>query len=217
MTEAWRVFVVNERDDARRELRELMSQAAEVEVVGDAAPGVEGYEEALAARPDVLVGDVGKSEQAVQLCRELLSRLPHTKCIIVATFNTEEGLLQALLVGALDYLQRGASREDIVDVMRAIHSGDEPPLSAKLAERVAQDQAGSEELRVLLTDQQFAVVKLVARGLTNREIAERMHLSEHTVRNYLSKALHRLGMRNRTEVAAHLARLAAAERHPWPS
>lgn len=207
MEPRWRVFIVSPELDARETLRKLLEASPDITVIGDGEPHPETAAELLAAEPQILVADVGGSERGVHLCRDVMSARPGLKCLVVASFD-DEGLLHALLVGASDYLlEREALGGQVVERVRQVAQAGRP-LDAKLRRRVRGTATVIEEVLADLSPQQRRVAELVAQGLTNAEIAERLQLSVNTVRNYLSQVMHRLRARNRIEVALALAQLA---------
>ncbi len=207
MQPRWRVFVVAPEPGAREALSSLLEASPDLTVVGDGEPDPDTAAEVLAREPDVLVADVGGGEQGVQLCRDLMSSRPGLKCLVVASFE-DEGLFHALLVGASDYLlESEALAGRVVDRVRHVTQTDRP-LDDKVRRRVRGTPPVVEQVFADLSPQQLRVVELVAQGLTNAEIADRLRLSVNTVRNYLSQVMRRLGARNRTEVALAMAQLA---------
>lgn len=203
----WRVFVVAPGPGGREALRGLLEASPDLTVVGDGEPDPDTTAEVLGTEPHILVAEVGGGEKGVQLCRDVLSARPEVKCLVVASFE-DEGLLHALLVGASDYLlESEALAGRVVDRVRQVAEA-ERPLAAKLRQRVRGTQPVVETVLADLSPQQLRVAELVAQGLTNAEIGERLHLSVNTVRNYLSQVMHRLKARNRTEVALAMAQLA---------
>ncbi|MDP8927229.1 MAG: response regulator transcription factor [Actinomycetota bacterium] len=203
----WQVYIVAPEPGAREALRKLLEASPDLTVVGEGKPEPETAAELLAAGPHVLVADVGDSDQGVKLCRDVMSARPQLKCLVVAAFD-DEGLFHALLVGASDYMLESEARAGrVVEGVRQVIRADRP-LAAKLRRRLRATQPIVEEVLADLSPQQLRVAELVAQGLTNAEIAEGLHLSVNTVRNYLGQVMHRLRARNRTEVALAMAQLA---------
>lgn len=215
MEPRWRVYVVAPEPGAREGLRKLLEAAPDVTVVGEGKPEPDTAAELLATAAQVLVAEVGGSEQGVQLCRDVMSARPQLKCLVVASFE-DEGLFHALLIGASDYmLETEALAGRIVEGVRQVTQADRP-LAAKLRRRLRVTQPNLEEVLADLSPQQLRVAELVAQGLTNAEIAQRLHLSVNTVRNYLGQVMHRLTARNRTEVALAMAQVAMQGREGNP-
>ncbi len=207
MEPRWRVFIVAPEPDAREALRKLLEASPDLTVVGEGKPEPDTSGHLLATEPDVLVAEVGGGEQGVQLCRDVMSARPQLKCLVVAAFD-DEGLFHALLIGASDYmLESEAWAGRVVEGVQQVTQADRP-LAAKLRRRLRATQPIVEEVLADLSPQQLRVAELVAQGLTNAEIAEGLHLSVNTVRNYLGQVMHRLRARNRTEVALAMAQLA---------
>lgn len=210
MQPRWRVFVVAPDASARNALTELIERELDLGVVGEGEPRPETAAEAIAVKPDILIVKVGGSEQAILLCRDILSAKPHLKCLIVAAFD-DEGLLDALLIGASDYVREDqALAGQIADHIRHILSSDQA-LDTKIKAR-ARGAPERNDFFAGLSEQQLRLALLVTEGLTNAEIAEQMGLSVNTVRNYLSHLMTRLKVRNRTQLAVAMSQMATRQR-----
>ena len=151
-----------------------------------------------ATSPDVAVLDVRLPDgDGVQVCREIRSRMPQVQCLMLTSYADDEALFDAIMAGASGYVLKQIRGTELVAAIRKVASG----------------QSGSAEDKKLegLTDQERRILDLLAEGLTNREIADRMYLAEKTVKNYVSNLLAKMGMQRRTEAAVYAARL--NERH----
>jgi two-component system response regulator DevR len=213
-----RVFLLDDHEIVRRGLRELLEQEDDLEIVGEAGTAAEAYSRIPPIHPDVAVLDVRLPDgDGVEVCREIRSRHPEIRCLMLTSFADDEALLSAIMAGASGYLLKQVKGTDLVDAIRRVAAGEsllDPAMTARVLEHL-RAPAGKDELATL-TDQERRVLDLIAEGLTNRQIGERMFLAEKTVKNYVSNLLAKLGMSRRSEAAAYAARL-AERRNPRSS
>jgi DNA-binding NarL/FixJ family response regulator len=190
-------------------VRELLEAEDDIEVVGEAGTAEQALNRIPPTRPQVALLDVRLPDgNGVEVCREIRSRQPEVRCIMLTSFSDEEALMQAVLAGASGYLLKQIRGTDIVDAVRRVEAG-QSLLDPAVTERIlTQFRRGSEEdeLLRLLTNQERRILALIAEGLTNRQIGREMHLAEKTVKNYVSNLLAKLGMERRTQAAVFAAR-----------
>ena len=207
-----RVFLLDDHEVVRRGLRELLEAEDDLVVVGEAGTAEEAYGRVPATTPDVAVLDVRLPDgDGVEVCREVRSRHPEIKCLMLTSFADDEALFSAIMAGASGYVLKQVRGTDLVDAVRRVGRGEsllDPTVTARVLERLRTPE--QDELR-MLTEQERRILDHIAEGLTNRQIGERMYLAEKTVKNYVSNVLAKLGMSRRSEAAAYAARL--AERH----
>ena len=205
-----RVFLLDDHEVVRRGLRDLLEQEADLEIVGEAGTAEEAYGRIPPTRPDVAVLDVRLPDgNGVEVCREIRSRHPEIRCLMLTSFADDEALISAIMAGASGYLLKQVKGTDLIDAIRKVGRGEsllDSSVTARVLDHLRQPQ-GPDELAGL-TDQERRVLDLIAEGLTNRQIGERMFLAEKTVKNYVSNLLAKLGMSRRSEAAAYAARLA---------
>jgi two-component system response regulator DevR len=213
-----RVFLVDDHEVVRRGVRELLEGQAggEIEVVGEAGTAEEALGRIPAVSPDVAVLDVRLPDgDGVEVCREIRSRHPEIRCLMLTSFADDEALFDSIMAGASGYVLKQVRGGDLVDGVRRVAAGQsllDPSVTARVLERLRrgpEDEAG-----VQLTDQERRILDLLAEGLTNRQIGERLFLAEKTVKNYVSNLLMKLGMHRRTEAAVYAARLADRRARP---
>jgi DNA-binding NarL/FixJ family response regulator len=201
--------LLDDHEIVRRGLRELLEQEADFEVVGEAGTAEEARHRIPPTRPDVAVLDVRLPDgDGVEVCRDVRSADPSVRCLMLTSFADDEALLSAIMAGAAGYLLKQVKGNDLVDAIRKVAGGEsllDPAMTAKLLDRL-RTPAPPDELATL-TEQERRVLDLIAEGLTNRQIGERMFLAEKTVKNYVSNLLAKLGMNRRSEAAAFAARL----------
>ena len=204
-----RVFLLDDHEVVRRGLRDLLEAEDDFEVVGEAGTAEEAYGRIPATRPDVAVLDVRLPDgDGIEVCREIRSKHPEIQCLMLTSFADDEALFSAIMAGAAGYLLKQVKGTDLVGGIRRVGAGEsllDPSLTQKVLERLRTPE--DDELAGL-TAQERRILDLIAEGLTNRQIGEKMFLAEKTVKNYVSNLLSKLGMSRRTEAAVFAARLA---------
>jgi two-component system response regulator DevR len=199
-----RVFLLDDHEVVRRGVADLLEAEPDLTVVGEAATAAEALARVPAARPDVAVLDVRLPDgDGVTVCRELRSRLPDLRCLMLTSFADDDALFDAIMAGASGYVLKQIRGTDLVGAVRTVASGQsllDPRTTAKVLERM---RAATEDKGPVagLSEQERTVLALIGEGLTNREIGERMFLAEKTVKNYVSHLLAKLGMQRRTQAA----------------
>ncbi|MEX2255643.1 MAG: response regulator transcription factor [Acidimicrobiia bacterium] len=205
-----RVFLMDDHEVVRRGLRELLESEGSIEIVGEAGSAEEALARIPPTRPDVAVLDVRLPDgNGVEVCREVRSRNPEIRCLILTSFSDDEALFQAIMAGASGYLLKQIKGTDLVESVQRVAAGQsllDPAVTARVLERLREGSETDQQL-AQLTDQERKILNLIADGLTNRQIAERVHLAEKTVKNYVSNVLMKLGMERRTQAAVFAARL----------
>ncbi|EFV13921.1 response regulator [Segniliparus rugosus] len=198
------VFLVDDHEVVRRGVADLLEQEPDLAVVGEAGSAEQALARIPAAAPDVAVLDVRLPDgNGVELCRELRSKLPELRCLMLTSFTDEQAMTDAILAGAAGYVIKDIKGMELVSAVRAVGSG-RSLLDNRAAEAlIRQLRAGTPDPGPLasLTEQERVLLDLIGEGLTNRQIAERMFLAEKTVRNYVSKLLAKLGVERRTQAA----------------
>jgi two-component system, NarL family, response regulator DevR len=205
-----RVFLVDDHEVVRRGVRDLLEAEDDIEVVGEAGTVEEAIRRIPAARPDLALLDVRLPDgDGVELCREIRSTHPEIQALMLTSFDDDEALFNAMMAGAGGYVLKQVRGSDLIDNVRRVAAGQstlDPGLTTKLLDRLRRQNDEDEEI-ARLTEQERRILELLAEGLTNRQIADRMILAEKTVKNYVSNLLAKLGMQRRTEAAVYAARL----------
>jgi two-component system response regulator DevR len=208
-----RVFLLDDHEVVRRGVRELLEAASggEIQVTGEAGTADEALRRLPAVGPDVAILDVRLPDgNGVEVCREIRSRHPEIQCLMLTSFADDEALFDAIMAGAAGYVLKQVRGSDLVDSVRRVASGQsllDPTVTATVLDRLRRGPEDNREV-AHLTDQERRILDLLAEGLTNRQIGERLYLAEKTVKNYVSNLLTKLGMHRRTEAAVYAARLA---------
>jgi DNA-binding NarL/FixJ family response regulator len=204
-----RVFLLDDHEIVRRGLRELLEAEGDIEVVGEAGTAEEAYGRIPATSPDVAVLDVRLPDgDGIEVCREIRSNHPEIACIMLTSFAEDDAVYAAIMAGAAGYVLKQVKGTDLVDGIRQVARGQsllDPAVTTRVLERL-RHKDDDDELSVL-TDQERKILELIADGLTNRQIGEKIFLAEKTVKNYVSNMFSKLGMSRRTEAAAYAARL----------
>jgi len=206
-----RVFLLDDHDIVRRGLAHLFEEERDIEVVGEAGTAEEALSRIPPTRPDVALLDVRLPDgDGVEVCREIRSRYPEIRCLMLTSFADDEALFDAIMAGASGYLLKQIKSDEIVGAVRLVAQGQsllDPAVTAQVLERLRKGPEKDERL-AQLSPQERNILDLIADGLTNRQIAEQIHLAEKTVKNYVSNLLTKLGMERRTQAAVYAARLA---------
>lgn len=198
---AVRVLVVDDQRLVREGIASLLDIQPGVEVIGSAADGREAVEQTLALSPDVVLMDVRMpGMDGVDAMAVLAKRAPGCRVVMLTTFDDEEYVVQALRAGAAGYLLKDLPAAELAEAVRLAHAG-----VTQLDDAAARHVAAALKPRSTstLTDRETEVLRLIAAGATNREIAGRLFLSEGTVKNHISSILSRLGLRDRTQAALY--------------
>lgn len=205
-----RVFLLDDHEIVRRGVRELIEGEPDMEVVGEAGTAEQAVGRIPSTRPDVAVLDVQLEEgSGVEACREIRSSMPDVSCLMLTSFADDEALVGSVVAGAQGYVLKQVVGSDLLASIRDVAAGRSllaPELVKKI--RCRLNESTEDEDRVAaLGDRELEILRLLADGLTNREIGERLYLSEKTVKNYMSNVLRVLGVHRRTEAAVLAARL----------
>jgi DNA-binding NarL/FixJ family response regulator len=209
-----RVFLVDDHEVVRRGVGSLLADEPDIEVVGEAGTAARARARIPALTPDVVVLDVRLPDgDGVTLCREIRSRLPRTRILMLTSYSDDEALYGAVMAGASGYILKQIHGTDLVGAVRTVAEGSsllDPESTTRMLRRLREDAVRQDPLSEL-TEQERRVLELIGEGLTNREIGTRMYLAEKTVKNYVSRVLAKLGMARRTQAAAYAARLAMGD------
>ena len=209
------MFLVDDHEIVRRGVADLLDGEPAITIVGEASSVAEASIRIPATEPDVAVLDVRLPDgSGVELCRDLRSRLPRLRCLMLTSFADDEALFDAVMAGAAGFVLKQVLGADLVSAVLRVGAGEsliDARTTAALIARIRRDRERRDPLGAL-SDQEKVVLELVGQGLTNRQIAERMFLAEKTVKNYVSHLLAKLGMQRRTQAAVLAAELHEQER-----
>ena len=205
-----KVFLLDDHEVVRQGLRALLESTGSIEVVGEAGTAAEAAARIPALHPDVAVLDARLPDgSGIEVCRTVRGVDPTIRALILTSYDDDEALFAAIMAGASGYVLKDVKGLDLVAAIRQVAEGNsliDPALTARVLERVRNGPATAPELADL-TEQELKLLALIAEGLTNRQIGERMFLAEKTVKNYVSRLLAKLGMERRTQAAVYASKL----------
>jgi two-component system, NarL family, response regulator DevR len=202
-----RVFLLDDHEVVRRGLADLLDSEPDISVIGDAGTVEQALVRGPALRPDVAVLDVRLPDgDGISVCRELRSRMPGLRCLMLTSFDDEEALLDSIMAGASGYVLKQIQGSDLVSAVRTVAAGQsllDPSATARLMARLRQGQEPEPEPDALpgLTEREREILALIGEGLTNRQIGQRLYLAEKTVKNHISRLLAKLGVERRVQAA----------------
>jgi two-component system, NarL family, response regulator DevR len=207
---AVRVYLLDDHEVVRRGLRDLL-EAEGIEVVGEAGLAREAAARIPALRPDVCVLDARLPDgSGIDVCREVRSVDPTIRALILTSYDDDEALFAAIMAGAAGYVLKQIGGQDLVEAVQHVAAGGsllDPSVTARVLERMRSGGPEQpDELRAL-TEREREILALIAEGLTNRQIGERLFLAEKTVKNNVSNLLAKLGLERRTQAAVLAAKL----------
>jgi two-component system, NarL family, response regulator DevR len=198
------VFLVDDHELARRGIAGLLEAEPDIEVIGEAGTAAQARSRILATRPDVAVLDVRLPDgSGIDVCRELRSKAPEVRCLMLTAYDDDEAIYAAVIAGAAGYVLKDIRGAGLVESVRKVAAGKtllDPALTAKVVERMRGGSGGDPRL-ASLSGREKQIMALIADGLTNREIGLRLSLAEKTVKNYVSGLLSKLGLQRRTQAA----------------
>jgi DNA-binding NarL/FixJ family response regulator len=205
------VFLLDDHELVRTGLKTVFESEVDIEVVGEAGTVAEALVRIPQARPDVAILDVRLPDgQGVEVCREIRSAVqPPPACLMLTSYSDDDALFGAIMAGAAGYMLKQVSGRSLVDAVRTVAVGGsllDATLTASVMNKLRGEDVSAPDPRYeQLSPQERRVLDLVAEGLTNRQIAERLFLAEKTVKNYVSSVLHKLGVERRTSAAVYMS------------
>jgi DNA-binding NarL/FixJ family response regulator len=202
-----KVFLLDDHEIVRRGLRDLLEAEEDLTVVGEATTAEQALNRIPATQPDVAVLDVrlgGETESGIEVCREVRSNHPEVRCIMLTSFADDEALFAAIMAGASGYVLKQVRGSDLIQAVRTVAAGRsllDPQATGRVLRRLREPAPAVTDPFASLTEQERNVLELIAEGLTNRQIGERMFLAEKTVKNYISSLFAKLGVQRRVQAA----------------
>jgi len=204
-----RVLIVDDHALFRRGLEMVLAEESDIELVGEASDGAEAVDKAGGTLPDVVLMDIRMPKSSgIEACRAMKEVVPSAKIVMLTISDEEEDLFEAIRAGASGYLLKDIPYDEVADVVRAVHGGQSlinPSMAAKLLTEFAAlaKRDGEERAQQVpaprLTDREMEVLRLVARGMNNRDIAKELFISENTVKNHVRNILEKLQIHSRME------------------
>lgn len=214
-----RVLIVDDHAVVRQGLRTLLDAQEDITVVGEAGTAEEAVRRVGFDEPDLVVMDVQLPDgTGVDACREIRSRWPEIHVLILTSFADDGALHAAIMAGAAGYVLKRIQSDELITAIRSAAAGEallDPALVDAVFRRIRGEVPG-DPLLERLSAQELRVLELIERGMTNRQIADELHLAEKTIKNYVSNMLAKLGMSRRSEAAAYAARRTASAATRFP-
>jgi two-component system, NarL family, response regulator LiaR len=209
MSQSIHVLIVDDHTIVRKGIRALLTEIPGIEVVGEAADGQEAIDQASLLCPDVILMDLAMPRlDGIEATRQIKARQPESRVLVMTSFATDEKVLPAIKAGALGYLLKESDPSDLVQAIHQIHRG-ESSLHPVIARKVLQEIAHPPDRPSTpdpLTEREAEVLRLVAQGLSNQDIAEQFHISTPTVRTHMSNIMSKLYLANRVQAALYALR-----------
>jgi DNA-binding NarL/FixJ family response regulator len=208
-TEDLRVMIVDDHEVVREGLRALLDRREGMTVVAEAGTVAQAVERATREKPAVVIMDVRLPDgSGVEACREIRAVLPDTRMIMLTSYADDEAIIASIMAGASAYLLKQTRGQQLVDAILAVARGEsllDPQVTRRVLEQV-RGNTGVKKDEPKLTENEQKILLLIAEGMTNREIAANVFLSDKTVKNYVSSILSKLNLKRRSEAAAYIAR-----------
>jgi two-component system response regulator DevR len=207
-----RLLVVDDHEVVRQGLVALIDRREGFDVVAEAGTVAEAIDQARRYKPDLVIMDVRLPDgSGIEACREIRAELPETRVVMLTSYPDEEAVLSAIIAGASGYLLKQIRARDLIAALEAVGRGEsllDPAVTEKVLDRIRRIASGSQEADELsqLTGQERKILMLVAEGMTNKEIAAQIFLSDKTVKNYVSSILAKLNLERRAQAAAFVAK-----------
>lgn len=205
-----KVFVLDDHEIVRRGLAEVLRGQADVKIVGEAGTAAEALSRISATMPDVAVVDLRLPDgSGIDVCREIRARHPSVHCLILTSIDDEAAIVAAVIAGADGYVLKQIRGPSLIDAIRRVAAGEsllDASVTAQVLNHLREEQQADERLGAL-NIQERRILNLIADGLTNREIGQRLFLAEKTIKNNVSGVLNKLGMQRRTQAAVYAANL----------
>ncbi len=204
-----RILIADDHTIVRKGLKVLLATEPDMQVIGEAGDGAEAVEKAGSLKPDVILMDlVMPKMDGIEATRAVTAALPGTKILVLTSFAADDKVFPAVKAGALGYLLKDSSPEELLEAIRRVHRG-EPSLEPSIARKVLQEISSpgqGKQTTDPLTERELDVLKRIAQGMSNKEIAAALFVAEWTVRSHVSNILAKLQLASRTQAALYALR-----------
>lgn len=212
--DALRIMIVDDHELFRRGIQMVLEQENDLEVVGEATDGEQAVSKAEELTPDVVLMDVRMPKRSgIEATRKIKELVPSVKILMLTVSDQEEDLYEAIKAGASGYLLKEISEEDVADAIRSVWTGQSrisPAMASKLLNEFQAMSKRAEEREAVhtprLTEREMEVLRLVAKGMNNRDIAKELFISENTVKNHVRNILEKLQLHSRMEAVVYAVR-----------
>ena len=204
------VFLLDDHEIVRRGVADLLNSAPDITVIGDAGTAAQALARIPALKPQVAVLDARLPDgSGIDVCRDIRSAMPEVRCLILTSYDDNDAIFAAVMAGAAGYVLKEIRGTSLLDAIRQVAEGKsllDPSVTERLLARLREGNP-SDPRTESLSEREREILALIADGLTNRQIGERLFLAEKTVKNYVSALFSKLGMERRTQAAVYGAEL----------
>jgi NarL family two-component system response regulator LiaR len=222
---AIRLLIADDHHIVRKGIKVLLATEKDMQVVGEAENGAEAVEKAAALEPDVILMDLVMPEMdGIEATRRITSERPASRILVLTSFAADDKVFPAVKAGALGYLLKDSTPEQLLEAIRQVHRGEpslEPSIARKVLQELSQRGGGGtgKQTSDPLTEREMEVLRLIAQGMSNKEIAAKIFVAEWTVRSHVSNILGKLHLASRTQAALYALRagLASLDDVPPPN
>jgi two-component system, NarL family, response regulator LiaR len=216
-----RLLIADDHTIVRKGLKILLATEAEMHVIGEAENGAEAVEKALALEPDVVLMDIEMPVMdGIEATRKITAAQPGVRVLVLTSFAADDKVFPAVKAGALGYLLKDSSPDQLLEAIRQVHRGEpslEPAIARKVLQELANPGAHAKPTTDPLTEREMEVLRLIAQGMSNKEIAAALFVAEWTVRSHVSNILSKLQLASRTQAALYALRSGIASLNDVPS
>ena len=204
-----RVLIADDHAIVRKGIRALLSTETDVQVIGEASDGAEAIAQTQALNPDVILMDLVMPKlDGIEATRQITANQPRARILVLTSFAADDKVFPAIKAGALGYLLKDSGPDELIQAIHQVHRG-EPSLEPSIARKVLTELSQPPKIPLTpepLTEREVGVLRLVAQGQSNREIAEQLVITEMTVRTHVSNILGKLHLASRTQAALYALR-----------
>jgi len=209
MKKAIRLLITDDHSIVRKGIKALLATEKDLQVVGEAENGADAVEKSAALKPDVVLMDLVMPEMdGIEATRRITTEQPGTKILVLTSFAADDKVFPAIKAGALGYLLKDSTPDQLLEAIRQVYKG-EPSLEPSIARKVLQELSRpgqGKQTTEPLTERELDVLRLIAQGMSNKEIATKIFVAEWTVRSHVSNILGKLHLASRTQAALYALR-----------
>jgi len=216
-----RLLIADDHNIVRKGIKVLLATEKDMQVVGEAENGVEAVQKAAALDPDVILMDIVMPEMdGIEATRRITADRPGSRILVLTSFAADDKVFPAVKAGALGYLLKDSTPEQLLEAIRQVHRGEpslEPSIARKVLQELSHPGGGSgKQTADPLTERELEVLRLIAQGMSNKEIASKIFVAEWTVRSHVSNVLGKLHLASRTQAALYALRSGLASLEDVP-